>query len=39
LTFAGSDDGGKKFIPVLKGAFSGAKVIEEFSDAIVLELP
>lgn len=39
LTFAGSDDGGRRFIPILKGAFSGAKIIEEFNDAIVLELP
>ena len=39
LTFASTDQGGKQFIPVLKGAFSGAKIIEEFSDAIVMELP
>ena len=41
LTFAASDEGGKMFIPVLKAAFPGAKIIpgEEFSDAIVMELP
>ena len=39
LTFSASDEGGKRFIPVLKGGFSGAKIIEEFSDAIVMELP
>jgi peptidoglycan hydrolase-like protein with peptidoglycan-binding domain len=39
LTFASSDEGGKQFIPILKGAFPGAKFIEEFSDAIVMELP
>ncbi len=39
LTFVGSDEGAKRFVPVLKGAFPGAKIIEEFSNAIVLELP
>jgi hypothetical protein len=39
LTCAFSDEGGKLLIPILKGAFPGAKIIEEFIDAIVMELP
>ncbi|WP_338759987.1 peptidoglycan-binding domain-containing protein [Massilia sp. METH4] len=38
VTFAGSGEGGTKYIPILKSAFAGAAILEEFADAIVLEL-
>ena len=39
LTFTSTSEGAKRFIPILKTEFPGFKVIEEFDDAIVMELP
>jgi hypothetical protein len=38
LTFTSTNEGGRQFIPVLKSAFAGANILEEFPDAIVMEL-
>jgi hypothetical protein len=39
LTVGTTASGGRQFFPVLKVAFPGAKILEEFDDAIVMELP
>jgi peptidoglycan hydrolase-like protein with peptidoglycan-binding domain len=39
LTVGSVDVGARKFFPLLKREFPGAAIIEEFADAIVMELP
>jgi peptidoglycan hydrolase-like protein with peptidoglycan-binding domain len=39
LTAAFSREGAAQFVPILKKLFPGANILEEFEDAIVMELP